>query len=322
MMISANDLKNIPILRALNEDDLRALAQIAQERKFPSGAAIFVEGGEDNSLFIILSGKVRITKATASGEGKSIATLSEGAFFGEMALFDDYFRSATAIAVGPVRAVQVSKDSFMRFISSAAEGASKLLLEIMKTLAPRIRQTNLELVSLYEAGRIIGKGGETGKMLAGLLAVLHEATSCARGVAFIINTAAGVLECRAAFGYEEDPSNWSEPLMGGIAETILLAEGAITILDYQSDPRFQPLEPIGYESASMLGAALRVQGEPIGMIALCDKTDRSGASAEFTPGDSNILGGVAAQASGAIESARLHEEAREKEKLDRVYFRF
>jgi CRP-like cAMP-binding protein len=321
-MTSADDLKRIPILRVLDEAGLRALADSAQETRFASGAIIFSEGGEDASLFIILSGKVRITKATASGDEKPIATLSEGGFFGEMALFDDYYRSATATAATEVRALQISKDSFMKFLASAAEGASKLLLEIMKALAPRIRQTNLELVSLYEAGRIIGKGGEAGEILSGLLAVLEQATSCARGAAFLVNSAAGVLECRAAFGYETDPSSWAEPLTGGVAEEILRAEGSLAITDYPSDPRFQSLQPVGYESASMLGAALRAQGVPIGMIALCDKTSREGNRIPFTSGDANILAGVAAQASGAIDSARLREEAREKEKLERVYFRF
>jgi CRP-like cAMP-binding protein len=321
-MLSIDELKKIPILSALQESDLGALAEVAQERDFAAGDTIFVEGSEDNSLFIILSGRVRITKQTASGEEKSIAVLCEGGFFGEMALFDDFFRSATATAVGPVRAMQLSKDAFMAFLSSAAGGASRLLLEIMRALAPRIRQTNLELVSLYEAGRIIGKGGEVGEILSGLLSVLEGATSCRRGAAFLMNSAAGALECRAAFGYEADPSQWAEPPTGGIAGEFLGGEGAVVIEDYQEKPRFQSMQPVGYETASMVGIALLIRGEPIGIIALCDKTGPGGESIPFTSGDANILAGVAAQAAGAIDSARLHEEAREREKLDRVYFRF
>ena len=71
----------------------------------------------------------------------------------------------------------------------------------------------------------------------------------------------------------------------------------------------------------MLGATLRSRGEAIGTIVLCDKVDRDGALQPFTSGDANLLAGIAAQASGAIESARVHEEALEREKLDRVYFR-
>jgi GAF domain-containing protein len=192
----------------------------------------------------------------------------------------------------------------------------------MRVLAPRIRQTNLELVSLYEAGRIIGEHAEVGMMLSGLLAVLTEATSCTRGAAFLINPGTGMLECRAAFGYEGDPSGWTEARVGGIAEEILRTEGAVVVENFPIRERFQSLQPVGYETSSMLGAALRVRGEPIGMIILCDKVDRQGQPAHFTSGDANVLSGIAAQASGAVDSARLHEEAREKEKLDRVYFRF
>ncbi|RJP19177.1 MAG: GAF domain-containing protein [Candidatus Abyssobacteria bacterium SURF_5] len=321
-MLNIDELKDIPLLRGLNVDDLRALAEAAEQREFPPGTEIFSEGSQDNSLFIILSGDVRISKSTASGEEKSIALLSQGGFFGEMALFDDYFRSATATAAGHVRVLQISKDSFTKLLSTAAGGASKLLLEIMKTLAPRIRQTNLELVSLYEAGRIIGKGGEPGKILSGLLSVLHEATLCTRGAAFLINQPAARLECRAAFGYDADPSSWTEPLEGGVAGEILSAEGATVIDDYQNKPLVHEIGPIGYETSSMLAVSLRIQGQPIGMIVLSDKTGSDGKPSRFTAGDMNILAGVAAQAAGAIESARLHEEAREKEKLDRVYYRF
>jgi GAF domain-containing protein len=96
----------------------------------------------------------------------------------------------------------------------------------------------------------------------------------------------------------------------------------VIIESYQNQPHLQSIQPVGYETASMLAGPLLIRGEPIGMLVLCDKVDRNRRSIAFTSGDANILAGVAAQAAGAIDSARLHEEAREKEKLDRVYFRF
>ncbi len=326
-MLDANDLKKAPILKHLNDANLKALAAIAEEREFGAGAAIFAEGDKQDSLFIILSGDVRISKATHSGESKSIATLEAGSFFGEMALFGDNARSATATAAGKVRAVEVTKEAFMKFLASDAAGASKLMLEIIRTIAPRIRQTNVEVVALYEAGRVIGERAELGEILSKLLGILGNATSSKRGAVFLFNAGAGFLECRAAFGYDADspgggPSGWTEPLTGGIAEEILRTDGSIEMENFRENERFKSIQPVGYETASMLGVALRAQGQPIGMIVLCDKADHNGKPAPFTSGDANLLAGVAAQASGAIESARLHEEAREKEKLDRVYFRY
>ncbi len=320
-MPEPSELKKIPILSHLSEADLEKLIGVAEEKRFSHGDVVFEEGVEQDSLFIILSGRALISKATQSGDQKAITTLGAGSFFGEMALFDDFVRSATASASGELRVLEISKDAFMKFLSSDAAAASKLMLEIMRTVAPRIRQTNEELVALYETGRTIGQNAELGRILSELLAVLGDATSCERGAVFLLNAPAQTLECRAAFGCEEDPSNWREPLEGGVAEAILSAEEAVAIEDYDSDPRFESHTPVGYETASMLGAALRSQGEAIGTIVLCDKVDRDGSPIAFTPGDANLLAGVAAQASGAIESACLHEEAFEKEKLDRVYFR-
>ena len=320
-MPEPSELKKIKILSHLSASDLDKLVAVAEEKRFAAGEIIFEEGVEQDSLFIILSGKVLISKATQSGDRKSITTLGAGSFFGEMALFDDFVRSATASASGEVSALEISKSAFMQFLSSDAAAASKLMLEIMRTVAPRIRQTNDELVALYEAGRAIGQSAELGRILSEILAILGDATSCTCGAVFLLNAPAQMLECRAAFGCDEDPSGWCEPPEGGVAEAIITAEEAISIEDFEQDPRFESLQPVGYETSSMLGAALRSQGEAIGTIVLGDKVDRDGNPLTFTPGDANLLAGIAAQASGAIESARLHEEALEREKLDRVYFR-
>jgi CRP-like cAMP-binding protein len=320
-MSNASELRKIKILSHLSDSDLEKLIAVAEKRRFALGEIIFEEGIEQDSLFIVLSGRVLISKATQSGDQKSITTLGPGSFFGEMALFDDFVRSATVSASVEVSTLEISKDAFMQFLSSDAAGASSLMLEIMRTIAPRIRQTNDELVALYEAGRVIGRSAELGKILSELLAILGDATSCARGAVFLLNTPAQMLECRAAFGCDEDPSGWCEPLEGGVAEAIIAAEEAVGIENFEQDPRFDSLQRVGYETASMLGAALRSQGEAIGTIVLGDKIDSDGNPCAFTPGDANLLAGIAAQASGAIESARLHEEALEREKLDRVYFR-
>ena len=320
-MPEPGELKRIPILRHMSDSDLEAFASVTVERRFNSGDVIFEEGIEQDSLFITLSGRVLISKATRTGEQKSIATLRAGSFFGEMALFDDFVRSATATAVGDVRVLEMSKSALMEFIANDCGGASQLMHEIMRTVAPRIRQTNDELVALYEAGRTIGDRAELGRILSELLGILSDATSCTRGAVFLLNTPALTLECRAAFGYDEDPSGWSEPLEGGLAEAIIATEDSLGIENFEQDPRFESLQPVGYETPSMLCAPLRSQGEAIGTIVLCDKVDRDGAPCPFTSGDANLLAGIAAQASGAIESARLHEEVLEKEKLDRVYFR-
>jgi CRP-like cAMP-binding protein len=321
-MADIAELKNIPILGHLSKTGLRKLVDVATEKELQAGAIIFEERSEDDSLFIILSGRVRITKATTSGGEKKLATLNAGAFFGEMTLFDDFVRSATAKAATNVRLLEIRKDAFMQYLASDAEGASKLMLEIMRAIAPRIRQTNRENVALYEAGRIIGEHAPLGAILSNLLKILADATWCTCGAVFLLNTPTGMLECRAAFGHEADPSEWSEPLEGGITGVISETDDPVRIENFQDDPRFEGHQPVGYETPSMLTIALRSQAGVIGIIVLGDKVDLNGNPVPFTSGDANLLAGIAAQATGAIESARVYEEAQEKEKLDRVYFRY
>ena len=169
---------------------------------------------------------------------------------------------------------------------------------------------------------IIGEHAPLGEILSNLLKILADATWCTCGAVFLLNTPTGMLECRAAFGYDADPSEWSEPLEGGITGEISNSDEPIRIDNFQQDPRFEGLQPVGYETPSMLATALRSQAGVIGIIVLGDKADFKGNPVAFTSGDANLLAGIAAQATGAIESARVYEEAHEKEKLDRVYFRY
>src|SRR5512139_2603631 len=76
-------------------------------RQFPNGAIIIKQGDPGQSMFLIRSGKVRIFNDAEGGE-TTLTTLGQGDFFGEMALFDDHPRSASAEAVGDVQLAEVS----------------------------------------------------------------------------------------------------------------------------------------------------------------------------------------------------------------------
>ena len=74
-MIEPGEIKKVPILNHLSDSDLEKLIALAVEREFPAGEIIFAERSEEGSLFIILSGRVSISKATHSGEQKTLTTL-------------------------------------------------------------------------------------------------------------------------------------------------------------------------------------------------------------------------------------------------------
>lgn len=80
---------------------------------FGDGQVIFRQGDAAADMYVIRSGSVRISRVFDDGEDKVLAYLSEGDFFGEMALFQPGPRTATATAVGDVEVEAVDRPSFL-----------------------------------------------------------------------------------------------------------------------------------------------------------------------------------------------------------------
>jgi len=106
-------LKGVPIFAHLQFKELLAIASIAREETFDPGDRIIRQGERGHAMYLIVSGKVRIlSHAEGDAQEVQLAALGENDYFGEMALFDDSPRSATAVADGPVTALKIEKREF------------------------------------------------------------------------------------------------------------------------------------------------------------------------------------------------------------------
>ena len=134
-------LSNIALFESLTSEDLDALTLRLEEVVFEEGQAIFQQGDEGSSLFIIEEGAVEI----AYGEGKAkvvLATLFNGQYFGELSLFDGSPRSATATALKHSELIRLDRDDLVDFVNKNPAAALRIIAE----MGERLRQTN-ELMS-------------------------------------------------------------------------------------------------------------------------------------------------------------------------------
>ncbi|MHB1846243.1 MAG: cyclic nucleotide-binding domain-containing protein [Deltaproteobacteria bacterium] len=99
-------LPEIPIFSDLEPAAFVELLQQCALRRFPGGEAIVRQGEPGRSFFVVSSGSVRVRRKGELGEPIELARLSEGAFFGEMALLSDAPRSASVEADGPVELLE------------------------------------------------------------------------------------------------------------------------------------------------------------------------------------------------------------------------
>lgn len=128
----------------LSVDEQTQLSQICRERKFDKGQVIFYEGDLGGSLYVIVSGTVKIVMMAEDGREHILGLLHEGDYFGEVSLIDGEPRSATSIALSSAGVIMISRDDFIRILRENPE----MSLKIMITLCQRLRNTDKRIESL------------------------------------------------------------------------------------------------------------------------------------------------------------------------------
>ena len=142
--VSTTVLKSVPLFGSFPEDQLRALSAMVTRRLATRGTAIMHEGDPTDSLYIVMSGRLKVMMGEADGKEVILGIIGPGEFFGEMGLIDDNPRSATVIAIEPCELLAVSKRAFKKCLS---ENLS-LAMAVMRVLVQRLRAADRKIGSL------------------------------------------------------------------------------------------------------------------------------------------------------------------------------
>jgi CRP/FNR family cyclic AMP-dependent transcriptional regulator len=146
------DLKSIPLFEGVPDADLRALADRAVTRNYSKQAIIVNEGDESDSLYLILSGRVKIYLADEHGKELILAIKGPGQYFGEMVL-DDEPRSASVMTLEPAQFAILSRADFKAFLLSHATVSLQLIQNLIRVARGLNRSVrNLAMLDVY--GRV------------------------------------------------------------------------------------------------------------------------------------------------------------------------
>lgn len=135
-------LQATSLFAGINAKDLEELAQTLIVRKFKARQLIFRQGDYGSTLYIVARGRVHIY-LPASPDDLPLQTLEAGDYFGELALFDNQPRSASALAATPVVLLELTQAVLMQCIAQRPN----LALSLLKSMSTRLRATN---ALLYE----------------------------------------------------------------------------------------------------------------------------------------------------------------------------
>ena len=130
-------LARVDLFRSLDKKDLRLLAASCQERKYSAGSTLMKQGDTGVGLYVIISGKVRVTRASSPDRAEEeLDIVGTGSVLGEMALLDDLPRSANVTAVSDVTALLLPVWEFRTTLRNHPD----IALRLLATLSRRLRK--------------------------------------------------------------------------------------------------------------------------------------------------------------------------------------
>lgn len=145
-------LQRSTLFQEFSETGLKIFASIATEKSVPAGSPIFAENMVGESLFIVKSGTVRLTRRDG-GADREVATVGPGSHLGELALLARTVRLVSAVAATPCELVELGQRDFYRLQPQKPQACLKLSLAIAADLAQRLNENRDALRSLAEPVR-------------------------------------------------------------------------------------------------------------------------------------------------------------------------
>jgi CRP/FNR family cyclic AMP-dependent transcriptional regulator len=131
-------LRSIPLFEGLAEDDLQVLAGSVNSKPFKAGQLVFNQGDAAGQMYIVADGHVNIHLPGDGSMRVSLKDIARGEYFGELALFDDKPRSASALATTDAVLLELTRD----MLSSYVERRPRAAMAILRTMSERLRETN------------------------------------------------------------------------------------------------------------------------------------------------------------------------------------
>jgi CRP-like cAMP-binding protein len=148
-MVPYRLLQGFDLFENLNEDELKAVADLAHEENFEEGEVIFQEGTEARRVYLLLEGRValrfRLPLKPPSRE-TTIDTMSKGEAFGWSALVRPHRLTATAICSEPAKCVAFEREDLQRLFEENNHIGYVIMVQLSAVIASRLRDVRLQLI--------------------------------------------------------------------------------------------------------------------------------------------------------------------------------
>ena len=160
-------ISRIPFFAGLDADALSRVAATLRTRRFRRGEVVFHAGDPGDALFLIMSGEVKISLPSETGDEAILASLRDGDVFGELALLDGAPRSATATALVAAEIVELPRTAFRELIANEPAVRDALLASLageLRRLTMHVEEMHFLDMTGRVAARLVRLTGEVGTL--------------------------------------------------------------------------------------------------------------------------------------------------------------
>ena len=131
-------LRSVPLFASLDDAAAIELRSLLSDKRVPQNTRLFRQGEKGDAMYLIESGRVRISIRDEEEQEVTLAELAQGDFFGEMSIIDGRQRSADAKVIEDAQLAILSRDAFLSFVRTNPDVA----LEMLSALTDRLRRTD------------------------------------------------------------------------------------------------------------------------------------------------------------------------------------
>jgi CRP-like cAMP-binding protein len=163
-------LKAIPLFSELSDSDLREIERVSVRQVFKKDNMVLIEEEVGSTMFIILDGRVKISRISDEGREVILSILSEGDFFGEMSILDGQTRSANVVTLEDAKILIIRREDFLQMLHDYPQ----IAINLLKELAHRLRRSDSQIKSL-------SLQNATGKVASTLLRIADDSGKIHKG---------------------------------------------------------------------------------------------------------------------------------------------
>jgi CRP-like cAMP-binding protein len=321
-------LRTNTLFKYLGDGDLRNITKLMKVETVHPNTIIFNENSSGDRVYIILEGRVKVSKFTKFGGETPLAIMGPGEFFGEMELLDGLPRSARATSIEETTVAEIVKNDFDSLLKSNHIFA----LNLLKTITKRLRTADQTIVAelektieiskqqvnklslLIEAARTVNSTLDLDKLLDVILETAIKSINADRGTLYLVDELKSEIWSKTLRG--SDVIEIRLPIGKGLSGYVAKTGETINIQDAYNDPRFNPEvdKKSGYRTNNMLCMPMKNRdGKILGVFQMLNKK-----GGPFSSPDEEFINALSIHASIALENARLAQEMVNNERLSAV----